>query len=133
MKKAFTVIELIFVIVILGILAAIAIPKLATTRDDAVVVRTARLLTQSVSDFAGYYISQGKFSDNIENMTNVSLPIRANSDICATFERDATDENKIVLHRFLNTTLCKRAWELSNFKEKDDIIFSNGFIVIETK
>jgi len=35
MKQAFTMIELIFVIVILGILAAVAIPKLAATRDDA--------------------------------------------------------------------------------------------------
>lgn len=34
-KKAFTMIELIFVIVVLGILAAIAVPKMAATRDDA--------------------------------------------------------------------------------------------------
>jgi general secretion pathway protein G len=34
-KKAFTMIELVFVIVVLGILAAIAIPKFAATRDDA--------------------------------------------------------------------------------------------------
>lgn len=34
-KKAFTMIELVFVIVVLGILAAIAIPKMSATRDDA--------------------------------------------------------------------------------------------------
>ena len=39
MKKAFTVIELIFVIVMVGILSAIAIPKFAATRDDAQIMK----------------------------------------------------------------------------------------------
>lgn len=39
MKRAFTVIELIFVIVILGILAAVAFPKLAPVRDDAYIAK----------------------------------------------------------------------------------------------
>lgn len=34
-RSGFTMIELVFVIVVLGILAAIAIPKFAATRDDA--------------------------------------------------------------------------------------------------
>ena len=35
LKNAFTMIELVFVIVVLGILAAVAVPKLAATRTDA--------------------------------------------------------------------------------------------------
>jgi general secretion pathway protein G len=38
-KRAFTMIELVFVIVVLGILAAIAIPKFAATRTDAQVAK----------------------------------------------------------------------------------------------
>ena len=35
MRKAFTVLELIFVIVILGILAAIALPRFSSSKDEA--------------------------------------------------------------------------------------------------
>ena len=38
-KSAFTMIELIFVIVVLGILAAVAVPKMAATRDDAQIAK----------------------------------------------------------------------------------------------
>lgn len=40
-KKAFTILELIFVIVIIGILSAVAIPRFAATRDDAVITKAA--------------------------------------------------------------------------------------------
>ena len=38
-KNAFTMIELVFVIVVLGILAAIAVPRLAATRIDAQITK----------------------------------------------------------------------------------------------
>ena len=38
-KNAFTMIELVFVIVILGILAAVAVPRLAATRTDAQIAK----------------------------------------------------------------------------------------------
>ena len=62
MKKGFTMIELIFVIVILGVLASVAIPRLAATRDDAEVAKAATNLTTAVSDITAYYTAKGNFN-----------------------------------------------------------------------
>ena len=61
MRKGFTMIELIFVIVILGVLASVAIPRLAATRDDAEVAKAATNLTTAVSDITAYYTAKGSF------------------------------------------------------------------------
>ena len=39
MRKAFTMIELVFVIAVIGILATIAVPKFSATRDDAMATK----------------------------------------------------------------------------------------------
>ncbi len=60
MKRAgFTMIELIFVIVILGILAAVAIPKLAATRDDAKVSTELTNLATCINDVGNAYTATG--------------------------------------------------------------------------
>ena len=73
MKKGFTMIELIFVIVILGILAAVAIPKLNATRDDAEIAKALSNFSTIISDISSYYTAKGDFATNIKDMTNVPL------------------------------------------------------------
>ena len=67
MRKGFTMIELIFVIVILGVLASVAIPRLAATRDDAEVAKAATNLTTAVSDITAYYTAKGSFASSVQN------------------------------------------------------------------
>ena len=75
MKKGFTMIELIFVIVILGILASVAIPRLASTRTDAEVSALAGNIRTLISDLSSYYVVKGEFGNaKWGDVTNV--PIR---------------------------------------------------------
>ena len=75
MKKGFTMIELIFVIVILGILASVAIPRLAGTRTDAEISATVANIRTLISDAASYYAVKGEFAGaKWSDITNV--PVR---------------------------------------------------------
>lgn len=71
--NAFTIIELIFFIVITGILASIALPRLSTTRDDAKVSNCAENITLLMRDISTYYTSQGTYSLNLKEMSNVEI------------------------------------------------------------
>ena len=74
MKKGFTMIELIFVIVILGILASVAIPRLAGTREDAEISSAIANLRTLLSDAASYYAAKGDLKGaKWKDFTNVPL------------------------------------------------------------
>ena len=74
MKKGFTMIELIFVIVILGILASVAIPRLAGTRTDAEIAAAVANIRTLLSDAASYYAVKGEFGNaKWKDITNIPL------------------------------------------------------------
>jgi len=65
-RNAFTMIELVFVIVVIGILSAVAIPKFAVTRDDAVIARGKNVvasLRSSLATLRQKNILKGDFDD----------------------------------------------------------------------
>ena len=138
MKKGFTMIELIFVIVILGILAAVAIPRLAATRDDAEISKTATNIQTLVSDLGSYYTSQGKFAtkttssgttttNNIDMaaMTNVANPVKAKADNC--FEVIGPSATSGALEVSVGTAgLCNDIWKLPGLKNINDSLTTDN-------
>jgi len=76
MKRAgFTMIELIFIIVILGILAAVAVPKLAATRDDAKKSVSIADTKICVNDVIAAYQASGV----TPTLTNIPSCVKANA------------------------------------------------------
>jgi prepilin-type N-terminal cleavage/methylation domain-containing protein len=71
-RSGFTMIELIFVIVILGILASVAIPKLSASRDDAKISAALTEIKNIRSEFASYYTARGVFTGDLGDVTNVA-------------------------------------------------------------
>ncbi len=64
MKKAFTMIEIIFVIVMIGILASIALPRFSATKDDAKIVTELSNLRTCISDVASSYLAVEEENNN---------------------------------------------------------------------
>ena len=129
MKKAFTMIELILVIVVIGVLAAVATPRISATRDDAVLVKTMAEIRTAIEEINAYYISQGKLALDTANnkvkfkvMTNAGvldssgdLGFFAKNEKCISLKFFAADQSCLGVD-ISEQGLCKKLWEASEFK-----------------
>ena len=124
MRKGFTMIELIFVIVILGVLASVAIPRLAATRDDAEVAKAATNIGIAVSDIAAYYTAQGDFNSDMTKMTNVPSEVKVGKKTCATISietkggsgTDKDDATGKILIKKGTDAICNTLWAMDGLK-----------------
>src|SRR3989442_14589399 len=65
-RKGFTLIELLIVVVIIGILAAIAIPKFANTKEKAYIASMKSDLRNMVTAEEAYFADSVKYSTNVQ-------------------------------------------------------------------
>jgi general secretion pathway protein G len=92
LRQAFTLLEITFVIVIIGILTAIAIPKFAATRDDALITKgkdTLAAVRSSIASEKQKRILRGDFTP----ITDLS----AGGEVFDLFSADKDGNNNRVL------------------------------------
>lgn len=77
MKKAFTVIELTFVIVIIGILGTVAIPKLSTTRDDAIIAKNIQYVVSAMTEILTYTLARGETKNDLRKMSPILVHLES--------------------------------------------------------
>jgi len=86
-KKGFSIIELIFVIAVLGIIAAVAVPKLMDARSSAIVSTIKQDISTITTSVQSYYMLNNEI-DNISDSVNIneSTWIVANKEVSFSSE-----------------------------------------------
>ena len=108
MKNAFTMIELIFVIVIIAILAAIGIPKLSIARNDAKASVIATRLSNCIELSSKGYLMDKAFDINDSNCQEITI-------IQECYEISADDANGTLTIKDISdtTNACKAGQEIT--------------------
>jgi general secretion pathway protein G len=123
MKSAFSLLELIFAIVILGIVASFAIPKYIDTKDSALVSTIKRDLNTAVTSIQSYYLLNQKIekisdalSVNDTNWTQTDTKL-VDKNACLSLEivtsSSGDKEIKLTVDSTKDTTICKKIRDAS--------------------
>ena len=111
MRQAFTMIELVFIIAIIGILASTALGRLFTVRDDAKITKDIANMSACISDAGMAYTAMGQDlqagdSDNCDSVK------------CFTITYGSTSSNFTVATNPTAEDYCSRVDELGGHLAK---------------
>ena len=109
-RKGFTLIELLIVVVIIGILAAIAIPKFANTKSKAYVTAMKSDLRNLVSAEESFFSDSAKYTTNLTSL-NFKASTGVNSPSITTYPGSWSATNS---HTQLSGITCGIAANTTN-------------------
>lgn len=117
MKNGFSLLELIFAIVILGIIASFAVPKYLDTKDSALVSTIKRDINTAINSIQSYYLLNQKIDKltdtmnlNSSNWTIEDLKM-SDKNSCLSLEVKTTNGIKsieLIVDITKETTICKK-------------------------
>ncbi|CAM3540820.1 type II secretion system protein [Arcobacter aquimarinus] len=117
MKNGFSLLELIFAIVILGIIASFAVPKYLDAKDSALVSTIKRDINTAINSIQSYYLLNQKIDKltdtmnlNSSNWTIEDLKM-SDKNSCLSLEVKTTNGIKsieLIVDTTKETTICKK-------------------------
>ncbi|MGB3750873.1 MAG: prepilin-type N-terminal cleavage/methylation domain-containing protein [Arcobacteraceae bacterium] len=121
LKKGFSIIELIFVIAVLGIIAAVAVPKLLDSRSSALATTIKQDISTITNSIQSYYMLNGELDDiaqsvNINKKTwkvtveKAIFPLTETGIECVSIEI-VDKELKVDIDEDNETDVCKKLVE----------------------
>jgi type II secretion system protein G len=102
-RKGFTLIELLIVVVIIGILAAIAIPKFATTKEKAYMATMKTDLRNLVTAQEAYFSDNQSFTSD---QTALNYSPSTNVTVTVTAAAGVPDWSATAVHSLVPTKTC---------------------------